>query len=162
MVGGAEFAQALQEGPWRGFGIIGRDEDGQALTGFSNMLAVAFGAAAGGVLRYWVAMWFGMHAGEGFPWGTLFINVTGSAFIGFFATLSGPDGRLLVAPQARLMVMTGVCGGYTTFSTFSLETLRLLEDRQWGAAAMNATASVLLCLIGVWLGHTLAGALNQR
>jgi CrcB protein len=123
---------------------------------------VAIGAATGGVLRYWVAVWIGTHVGEGFPWGTLFINVTGSAFIGFFATLSGPDGRLLVAPQARLLVMTGVCGGYTTFSTFSLETLRLMEDRQWGAAAMNATASVLLCLVGVWLGHTLAAALNQR
>ena len=132
------------------------------MTGFSNWLAVAIGAAAGGVLRYWAALWFGTHTPEGFPWGTLFVNITGSAFIGFFATLSGPDGRLLVAPQARLMVMTGVCGGYTTFSTFSLETLRLIEDRQWGAAALNATASVLLCLIGVWLGHTLASALNQR
>lgn len=132
------------------------------MTGFSNWLAVALGAAAGGVVRYFVALWFGVHAGEGFPWGTLFINVTGSAFIGFFATLSGPDGRLLVAPQARLLVMTGICGGYTTFSTFSLETLRLAEDRQWGAAAMNATASVLLCLVGVWLGHALASALNQR
>ena len=127
-----------------------------------NWIGVAIGAATGGVLRYAVALWFGRHAGPGFPWGTLFINVTGSAFIGFFATLSGPEGRLLVAPQARLMVMTGVCGGYTTFSTFSLETLRLMEDRQWGAAAANATASVLLCLIGVWLGHTLAAILNQR
>ena len=132
------------------------------MSGFPGWLAVALGAATGGGVLYFVALWFGGHAGQGFPWGTLFINVTGSTFIGFFATLSGTDGRLLVAPQTRLLVMTGICGGYTTFSTFSLETLRLVEDRQWGAAAMNATASVLLCLVGVWLGHALASALNQR
>jgi len=127
-----------------------------------NWLAVAFGAAAGGVLRYAVALWFGNRISPGFPWGTLFINITGSAFIGFFSTLSGPEGRLLVPPQARLLVMTGVCGGYTTFSTFSLETLRLMQDREYGAAAVNAAGSVLLCLLGVWLGHTLAAALNPR
>jgi len=127
-----------------------------------NWLAVACGAAAGGVLRYGVALWVGNRVSAGFPWGTLFINITGSAFIGFFSTLSGPEGRLMVAPQVRLLVMTGVCGGYTTFSTFSLETLRLMQDRQYGAAAMNAVGSVLLCLLGVWLGHTLATALNPR
>ena len=109
-----------------------------------------------------MALWFGSRVSSGLPWGTLFINVTGSAFIGFFSTLSGPDGRLLVAPQVRLLVMTGVCGGYTTFSTFSLETLRLLQDRQYGAAAWNAVGSVALCMLGVWLGHTLATALNPR
>jgi CrcB protein len=127
-----------------------------------NWLAVACGAAAGGVLRYGVALWFGNRVSPGFPWGTLFINITGSAFIGFFSTLSGPEGRLLVSPQVRLLVMTGVCGGYTTFSTFSLETLRLMQDREYGAAAMNAVGSVLLCLLGVWLGHTLATTLNPR
>ena len=127
-----------------------------------NWPAVALGAAAGGVLRYYVALWFGSRVSPGFPWGTLFINVTGSAFIGFFATLSGPEGRLIVAPQVRLLVMTGVCGGYTTFSTFSLETLRLMQDRQYGLAAMNAVGSVLICLLGVWLGHTLATVLNPR
>jgi CrcB protein len=127
-----------------------------------NWLAVAVGAATGGVLRYFVAQWFGNRMSPGFPWGTLFINVSGSAFIGFFSTLSGPDGRLLVAPQVRLLVMTGVCGGYTTFSTFSLETLRLMQDRQYGLAALNAVGSVLVCLLGVWLGHTLATVLNPR
>jgi CrcB protein len=127
-----------------------------------NWLAVAFGAATGGMLRYGVALWFGSRAPAGFPWGTLFINITGSAFIGFFSTLSGPEGRLLASPQTKLLVMTGICGGYTTFSTFSLETLRLMQDRQYGAAALNAVGSVLLCLLGVWLGHTLAATLNPR
>ena len=127
-----------------------------------NWLAVACGAATGGVLRYGVALWFGGRAPGAFPWGTLFINITGSAFIGFFSTLSGAEGRLLVSPQTKLLVMTGICGGYTTFSTFSLETLRLMQDRQYGAAALNAVGSVLLCLLGVWLGHTLAATLNPR
>ena len=99
---------------------------------------------------------------ETFPWGTLFVNVSGSAFIGFFATLTGPDGRALVAPHLRMFVMTGICGGFTTFSTFSLETLRLLEDRQWGYASLNIAASLGLCLLGAWLGHLLAASLNQR
>ena len=132
------------------------------MTATWNWVAVAFGAAAGGVLRYGVALWFGRRGSAGFPWGTLFINITGSAFIGFFSTFSGPEGRLLVSPQVKLLVMTGVCGGYTTFSTFSLETLRLMQDRQYGAAALNAVGSVLLCLLGVWLGHTLAAAWNPR
>jgi CrcB protein len=132
------------------------------LTATWNSLAVAVGAAAGGLLRYWAALWIGRRAPGLFPWGTLFINITGSAFIGFFSTFSGPEGRLLVSPQVKLLVMTGICGGYTTYSTFSLETLRLIQDRQYGAAALNAGASVLLCLLGVWLGHTLAATLNPR
>lgn len=127
-----------------------------------NWIAVAIGAACGGMLRYAVAQWFGQRLAPGFPWGTLFINVTGSAFIGFFATLTGAEGRLLVSPQTRLLVMTGVCGGYTTFSTYSLETLRLFDQREYGAAAANALGSVVLCLLGVWVGHTLATVLNPR
>jgi CrcB protein len=127
-----------------------------------NWIGVGAGAAAGGVARYAVAQWFGQKVAPGFPWGTLFINVTGSAFIGFFATFTGQEGRLLVAPQVRLLVMTGICGGYTTFSSFSLETLRLMQDRQYGAALANACGSVCLCLIGVWLGHLLATMLNPR
>ena len=114
------------------------------------------------MLRYAVALWFGRRVSAAFPWGTLFINVTGSAFIGFFAEFSGQEGRLLATPQVRLLVMTGVCGGYTTFSTFSLETLRLVQDREWGLAAWNAAGSMLLCFAGVWLGHMLASALNPR
>lgn len=125
-------------------------------------LWVAIGAAAGGVFRYWCYGAATRLGAELFPWGTLFVNVAGSAFIGFFATLTGADGRVLVSPEARAFVMAGLCGGFTTFSTFSIETLRLVQDRQWMHASMNVSASVLLCLAGVWLGHLLASSLNER
>ncbi len=125
-------------------------------------LWVALGAALGGVLRYWCYGAAVRLGAELFPWGTLFVNVAGSAVIGFFATMTGVDGRLLVSPEARIFVMAGFCGGFTTFSTFSLETLRLVQDRQWMAASMNVAGSVVLCLAGVWLGHMLAVRLNER
>lgn len=125
-------------------------------------LWIAIGAGLGGVLRYWCSGMAVRLGADTFPWGTMFINVLGSSFIGFFAALTGPQGRLLVSPDARLFVMTGICGGFTTFSTFSLETLRLMQDRQWGAAAWNVGLSVALCLFGVWLGHQLASGWNQR
>lgn len=125
-------------------------------------LWVALGAALGGVLRYWCYGAAVRLGAELFPWGTLFVNVAGSAVIGVFATMTGVDGRLLVSPEARIFVMAGFCGGFTTFSTFSLETLRLVQDRQWMAASMNVAGSVVLCLAGVWLGHMLAVRLNER
>ena len=125
-------------------------------------LWIAIGAGLGGVLRYWCSGMAVRLGADTFPWGTMFINVLGSSFIGFFAALTGPQGRLLVSPDTRLFVMTGICGGFTTFSTFSLETLRLMQDRQWGAAAWNVGLSVALCLLGVWLGHQLASGWNQR
>lgn len=127
-----------------------------------SYLWVALGAALGGALRYWCYGAASRLGAELFPWGTLFVNVAGSAFIGFFATLTGADGRLLVSPEARVFVMAGFCGGFTTFSTFSLETLRLMEDRQWMHASANVASSVFLCLAGVWLGHVLAVRLNER
>ena len=99
--------------------------------------------------------------GETFPWGTLAINVVGSFIIGFFATLTGPDGRLLVAPDARQFVMVGLCGGFTTFSSFSLQTLNLLRDGDVLRAGGNVAGSVALCLVAVWLGHVAAAALSS-
>lgn len=125
-------------------------------------LWVALGAALGGMLRYWCYGAAVRLGAELFPWGTLFVNVAGSAVIGFFATMTGVDGRLLVSPETRIFVMAGFCGGFTTFSTFSLETLKLVQDRQWMAASMNVAGSVVLCLAGVWLGHVLAVRLNER
>lgn len=125
-------------------------------------LWVVLGAALGGVLRYWCYGAAVRLGAELFPWGTLFVNVAGSAVIGFFATMTGVDGRLLVSPETRIFVMAGFCGGFTTFSTFSLETLKLVQDRQWMAASMNVAGSVVLCLAGVWLGHVLAVRLNER
>ena len=92
--------------------------------------------------------------------GTLFINVIGSFVIGFFATLTGPDGRILVPSVARQFVMIGLCGGYTTFSSFSLQTLNLASDGEYLYAGLNIVGSVVLCLLAVWLGAILAAGLN--
>ncbi|MGH6618655.1 MAG: CrcB family protein, partial [Alphaproteobacteria bacterium] len=94
------------------------------------------------------------------PWGTLFVNVTGSFAIGFYATLAGPKGRLAAGPVQRQFVMTGICGGYTTFSMFSLDTLRLLQDGNPRAAAFNVALSVIAWLAAVWLGYRAAAAVN--
>ena len=124
-------------------------------------LWVMMGSAIGGGLRYLLSGMVATQLGETFPWGTLFVNVTGSFVIGFFASLTAADGRLMVAPAARQFVMTGICGGYTTFSSFSLQTLNLIRDDEWLYAGGNAVASVVLCMLSVWAGHITATAINQ-
>lgn len=123
-------------------------------------LWVAVGGALGSMARYGcsslIAGWFG----QTFPLGTLLINVLGSFVIGFFATLTGPDGRVLVAGDFRQFVMVGICGGYTTFSSFSLQTLTLAQDGEFFRAGLNVVASVVLCLLSVWLGYVAAAAFN--
>ena len=121
---------------------------------------VAIGGAIGTTARYFLSGVAARLIGETFPWGTLFINVTGSFIIGFFATLTGPNGRLYVGSTARQMVMTGICGGYTTFSSFSLQTLNLASDGEWFRASANIGLSVALCLIAVWAGFVAAAAIN--
>jgi len=120
-----------------------------------------FGSALGGGARYWCSGVVARAFGETFPWGTLLINVTGSLVIGFFNTITGPDGRLLVATTARQFVMIGICGGYTTFSSFSLQTLNLSREGEWLRAGGNVVLSVTLCLIAVWTGHIAAAGINQ-
>jgi fluoride exporter len=122
---------------------------------------ITVGSAIGGAARYWCSGVAARLIGETFPWGTLIVNVAGSFIIGFFATLTGPDGRLLVPSNTRQFVMVGLCGGYTTFSSFSLQTLTLAQDGQWLGAGSNIVLSVVLCLFAVWLGHIAAAALNQ-
>jgi fluoride exporter len=122
---------------------------------------VAIGGALGTTLRFWLSGLVDRGVGETFPWGTLVVNLTGSLVIGFFATVSGTDGRWFVPPLGRTFFMIGVCGGYTTFSSFSLQTLNLVRDGQWWYAAANVLFSVALCLAGVWLGHALATLLNS-
>ena len=122
---------------------------------------VAIGGALGTTARYWLSGVVARSVGETFPWGTLVINVTGSFVIGFFGALTGPDGRLFVGSTARQFVMIGFCGGYTTFSSFSIQTLSLLRDGEWLRAGANIVLSVVLCLVGVWLGHFLAAGFNQ-
>jgi CrcB protein len=124
-------------------------------------LAVALGGALGTVGRYFVSGVVANAFGETFPWGTLIINITGSFVIGFFATLSAPDGRLMVSGTTRQFVMVGLCGGYTTFSSFSLQTLNLMRGGEWAPAAGNMLGSVVFCMIGVWLGAISGAAINQ-
>jgi fluoride exporter len=123
-------------------------------------LWVALGGALGTVFRFWlnglVSNWF-----DTFPMGTFIINVTGSFAIAFFGTLTTADGRWLVSPNARLFFMTGICGGYTTFSSFSLQTLNLARDGEWLYAGLNVLGSVALCLLAAWLGYIAAMALNS-
>lgn len=122
---------------------------------------VMIGSALGGGARYWCSGVVAQSFGGTFPWGTLIVNVVGSFVIGFFATFSGPDGRLLVSGNARQFVMVGICGGYTTFSSFSLQTLNLMRDDEWLQATGNVGLSVVLCMLSVWLGHVAAAGLNQ-
>ncbi len=89
------------------------------------------------------------------------MNITGCFVIGFIFTISAADARLMLSPLTRQFIMIGILGGYTTFSSFSLQTLLLAQDGQWWGAAANIVLSVVLCLIGVWLGAALAAMLNQ-
>src|SRR5215207_6417081 len=115
----------------------------------NQMLAylwIAIGGALGSVTRYWFSGVVARQFGETFPWGTLLVNVTGSFAIGFFATLAAPTGRWLEHPSGRQFLITGICGGYTTFSAFSLDTLNLMQNREWLHAGANVGLSVVLCL----------------
>ena len=123
-------------------------------------LLVALGGAIGSVARFWVSGLVANQIGTTFPWGTFAVNVTGSFVIGFFATLTGPDGRVFASSDSRQFFMTGVCGGYTTFSSFSLQTLNLATDGEWFQAGGNAVLSLVSCLVAVWLGHLAAASLN--
>lgn len=125
-----------------------------------NYIYVAIGGALGSVARFWVSGLVADRHGQAFPWGTLVVNVTGSFILGFFAALTDTEGRVLVAPGFRTFFMVGICGGYTTFSSFSLQTLNLAQDGEWFYAGGNAVLSLVLCLAGVWLGHALAASLN--
>ncbi len=128
---------------------------------FSSLyLVIGIGSALGGVARYGLGLLAVSAWGPEFPWGTIIINVAGSFIIGFFATITGPEGRLLVGTAARQFVMIGFCGGFTTFSSFSLETVSLLSSGRALAATANAGLSVIVCLFAVWLGHALAQKLS--
>ena len=123
---------------------------------------VAVGSALGGMARYFLAGWVAARLGELFPWGTVLINITGSFAIAFFAALTGSGGRFLVSPEWRTFFMVGICGGYTTFSSFSLQTLNLARDGEWLLAGANVVASVVLCLAGAWLGFAAVSAMGSR
>jgi CrcB protein len=131
------------------------------MAGFITYLWIALGSALGGVARYACSSLLARAFGETFPVGTLLVNVIGSFVIGFFATATGPDGRVLASPDARLFVTVGLCGGYTTFSSFSWQTLVLVQEGEAVRAGVNVGASVGLCLASVWLGYIAAAALSR-
>ena len=126
-------------------------------------LWVAIGGALGSMARYGIGGLVSEKFGTTFPWGTLAVNVTGSFVIGVLGALTAPEGKM--TPQSRALatqlLITGVCGGYTTFSSFSLQTLNLLRDREWFYAGGNMLLSVTLCMIAVWLGYLL-GSMVKR
>ena len=121
-------------------------------------LWIALGSALGGVARYACQGWAARFISDTFPWGTMIVNIVGCSFIGFFATFTSPDGRFIVGPPMRQFVMVGICGGYTTFSAFSLQTLELARTGRLLQAAGNVVLSVVVCLAAVWAGYALAGA----
>ena len=125
-----------------------------------NYFLVGVGSALGGIARFWASGLIAARYGQSFPWGTLIVNITGSFLIGLFSTLTAPEGRWLVGPSGRNFFMAGICGGYTTFSSFSLQTLALAQDEEWLYAGGNIVLSVVLCLTAVWLGHVVATALS--
>lgn len=126
-----------------------------------NYILVSLGGAIGSAARFWISGLLAERYGTTFPLGTLAVNVTGSFVVGLLAALTFPEGRWLLTPSARVFLMIGVCGGYTTFSSFSLQTLALAQEGEWLRAGINSVASFALCLIAVWLGYACANLVNR-
>lgn len=126
---------------------------------FVTCLIVMLGGAIGTLARYVVSVLTAPISRE-LPWGTIIINITGSCLIGFFGTLTLANGRFPVSENMRLFVMVGICGGYTTFSSFSLQTLDLMRTGAFLRAGINMFASVALCVLAVALGHYVAAHYN--
>jgi len=125
----------------------------------STYLWVALGGALGSVARYWMTNAVALLTGPRFPWGTIMINMIGSFVIGLVAYVTTPVGRVPVSFDMRAFILVGICGGYTTFSSFSLQTLELVRTGHWLGAAANIVLSVVLCLVAVSAGYALAGKL---
>lgn len=117
-------------------------------------LWIGLGGFMGANARYLVQVWAANRWGADFPYGTMLANVSGSFIIAFFLTLA--TGRVPVSPELRLLVAVGFLGGFTTFSSFSLETFRLVEQSGWWAAGLNFLGNTVLGLAGVFLGILLA------
>ena len=126
-------------------------------------LWIAVGGALGSVGRYWLNGLVSARFGETFPMGTIAVNVAGSFAIGVLAALTIAEGRM--GAEARgfttQFLMIGVCGGFTTFSSFSLQTLNFVRDREWFYAGGNILVSVMVCLVATWLGYLLGSVFNS-
>lgn len=119
------------------------------------------GGAAGVGSRVFVYELATQLLGESFPWGTVIANISGCFIIGLFAGLSGPDAPLFISPITRQIVMTGFLGGYTTYSSFSLQTITLLSNGQFLYASANVFFTLVLCLLGTWIGLTIASTASD-
>ena len=122
-----------------------------------QILAIAGGGALGSLARFWVSTGIYQLFGRSFPWGTLVVNVSGSFVMGFLFVLFLE--RLAAAPEWRAAVLVGFLGAFTTFSTFSIETLNLMEEGFLLKALLNVAASVLVCLLACWVGVILGRSL---
>ncbi|HVE23345.1 MAG TPA: fluoride efflux transporter CrcB [Acidocella sp.] len=125
-------------------------------------LWVAIGGAIGSVARFWFGNAMAATLGAAFPWGTLTINVLGSFLISFFSGLTGMGHRFALPSDARIFFTVGVCGGFTTFSSFSLQTVELARGGQTGRAALYVAASLIICLAACAFGVWAASAINQQ
>ena len=131
---------------------------------FKTYLWIGLGSALGGMGRFWIGGLVAERMDKTiFPWNTLAVNVTGSFIIGVIAAFTAAEGKLNSDQRlfAVNFLMIGICGGYTTFSSFSLQTLNLLRDGEWLYASANILLSVVFCLIAVWLGYLLGQILNR-
>jgi len=126
-----------------------------------SYLFIFIGGGIGAVFRVLLGGWIDSHTGQSFPWGTIVINILGSFTIGLVAFGTDVDSRYYLPSIARQFIMLGILGGFTTFSSFSLQTLQLARDGEWFSAALNVTISLVLCLVGVWLGALCGQAVNR-
>jgi CrcB protein len=122
-----------------------------------DFLAISVGAIVGANARYFISRFTSKGFGPAFPYGTLFINVTGSFIVGFFMIWTTQ--RVIVDPRWRLLVVVGFCGGFTTFSSYAYESMAYVEQGQWGLMLTNVIANNLLCLIAAVAGMSLAKVL---
>ncbi len=127
-----------------------------------NYLWIMVGGALGTGARYWLSGFTAQRVGEIFPVGTLLVNVTGSFAIGFFSALADPLGPFMVSPRFRQFFTIGICGGYTTFSSFSLQTFDLMQEGDWLKASLNVGLSVVGCILAVWVGRIAGLAFSVR
>jgi fluoride exporter len=137
-----------------------RHREGKRMS-LTTCLIIMLGGAIGTLARYLVSV-LAMPISRELPWGTIAINVTGSFIIGFFGTLTLAQGRYPMSENVRLFVMVGLCGGYTTFSSFSLQTLDLMRGGAIVRATLNVVLSVILCVGAVAIGHMLATHFNGK
>jgi fluoride exporter len=122
---------------------------------------IFLGGGLGSLARWGLSGWVATQFGQTFPWGTFLVNVSGSFLIGIIAAVTGAEGLWLLADGPLQFLILGVFGGYTTFSSFSIQTLSLAQAGQWMKAAANVVLSLVLCLAGVWLGHMFGLQLNS-